>query len=150
MTRMARFVLCGLTAVAFGATAAQGQQLQGLSASAAPQDAMSICGTNVPVPTRIPPDGTGPIIYLIAPCFQNQGSPAQTSPGEYLRDIQLRPSLVSQGEWAPFDKAAEQAIFNDFQRLWTNHQLQELSVVVRDYRFPNGVIGKVVTYNIAE
>jgi hypothetical protein len=57
---------------------------------------------------------------------------------------------VSQGEWAPFDKAAEQTIFNDFQRLWTNHQLQELSVVVRDYRFPNGVIGKVVTYNIAE
>ena len=150
MTRMHRFVLCGLATLACGATVVEGQQLQGLRSSSAPQDTMSICGTNVPIPSRTPPDGAGPVIYLIAPCFQSQGGVARTSPGEYLRDIQLRPSRVSQGEWVPFDRGAEQAILNDFQRLWSNHRLEELSVDIRDYRFPNGVIGKVVTYNITE
>jgi hypothetical protein len=31
-----------------------------------------------------------------------------------------------------------------------NHLLAELSVDIRDYRFSNGVIGKLVTYNITE
>ena len=52
--------------------------------------------------------------------------------------------------WVPYNSAAERVIFEDFQRLWANHKLSELSVDIRDYRFSNGVIGKLVTYNITE
>jgi hypothetical protein len=41
-------------------------------------------------------------------------------------------------------------ILEDFERLWSNHVLDHLSVDIRDYRFSNGMIGKLVTYNIKE
>ena len=68
----------------------------------------------------------------------------------YLHDIQLKPSQPSRGLWTPFDEAVEQVILADFERLWKNHSLQDLSVDVRDYPFSNGVVGKLVIYNIAE
>jgi hypothetical protein len=77
---------------------------------------------------------------------QGVQQPAQT----YLPDIQLKASRPSQGVWIPFDAAAQQTVFADFERLWKNHSLQDLSIDVQDYQFSNGVIGKLVTYNIVE
>jgi len=45
---------------------------------------------------------------------------------------------------------AERQILDDFQRLRSNHALDSVSIEVRDYRFSNGVIGKLVTYHIKE
>jgi hypothetical protein len=98
----------------------------------------------------LPPANVSPIVYMIAPCFERQRGAARVPPADYLRDIQLPPSRPSQGLWVPYNSAAERVIFDDFQRLWANHLLAELSVDIRDYRFSNGVIGKLVTYNITE
>jgi hypothetical protein len=62
----------------------------------------------------------------------------------------LKPSRPSQGFWTPYDSAAEQVILEDFQRLWNNLPLADLSIDIRDFQFSNGVIGKLVTYNITE
>ena len=150
MTKTIQLVVGGLVAFALAVDVAQPQGLEGLKASIAGQSTSSVCGNTVENPTTLPPSGSGPVVYLIAPCFSGQGGVARTSPLEYLRDIQLRPSRPSQGEWVPFDKVAEQTIVQDFQRLWANHSLAELFVDIRNYRFPNGVLGKVVTFNIME
>jgi hypothetical protein len=62
----------------------------------------------------------------------------------------LKPSRPSQGLWTPYDSAAERVILEDFQRLWNRLPLAALSIEIRDFRFSNGVIGKLVTYNITE
>jgi hypothetical protein len=130
--------------------AARSQVLGGLRASLEVPQASSICGLPVLEPSMLPPPNVSPVVYMIAPCFERQGGVARVSPVDYLRDIQLPPSLPSQGLWVPYNSAAERVIFEDFQRLWANHLLAELSVDIRDYRFSNGVIGKLVTYNITE
>jgi len=87
---------------------------------------------------------------MLAPCFERQGGASQASPETYIQDIQLRPSKPFGGLWIPYDAAAERVILDDFQRLWKNHRLTDLSVEVHDYRFPNGVVGKLVIYHITE
>lgn len=74
------------------------------------------------------------------------------NPETYLQDIHLKPSRPSIGEWTRFDTAAEQAILQDFERLSTNpaHPLADLTIEIRDYTFPNGVIGKLVTYDMID
>ena len=41
-------------------------------------------------------------------------------------------------------------ILEDYQRLWNNNELANLSIDIRDFQFSNGVIGKLVAYNITE
>ena len=41
-------------------------------------------------------------------------------------------------------------MLDDFRRLWNTNFLDDLSIDVQDYTFANGVIGKVVTYNLEE
>jgi hypothetical protein len=141
-------VAVGIVAAVTGA--ARGQVLGGLRASLDAPEASSICGFPVLEPSMLPPPNASPVVYLIAPCFERQGRASRVPPVEYLRDIRLPPSVPSQGLWVPYNSAAERVIFEDFQRLWANHLLTELSVDIRDYRFSNGVIGKLVTYNITE
>jgi hypothetical protein len=140
--------LAVLTVVGLWATQAHAQGLRNLSANPAPAPATVICGNTVPQPRAMPPEGSSPVVYMIAPCFTSQGA-RQPMP-TYLQDIQLKASRPSQDMWVPFDAAAEQVVFSDFERLWRNHSLRDLSVEVRDFQFSNGVIGKLVTYNIAE
>ena len=147
MIRIVPLVLGCLATLTVWAGVAHGQVLGGLRASAG-QETSSICGISVRAPSALPPDGSGPVIYLIAPCFP--GNLARIPASAYLRHIQLRPSRPSQTQWVPFDQTAEQTILADFQRLWANHRLADLSVDIRDYRFANGVIGKLVMYNITE
>ena len=126
------------------------QQLRGLSARVDAPTATSLCGSSVEPPATLPPSTVGPVVYKLAPCFERQGQRARLPASAYMRDIQLRPSRPSQGEWVPYDTNAERLILEDFQRLWRNHSLVDLSVEVRDYRFSNGVVGKLVGYHITE
>ena len=45
---------------------------------------------------------------------------------------------------------AEKAVRDDFARLWGTGFLDDLRIDDSDYTFANGVVGKILTYNIAE
>ena len=146
---ISRFVATVLSLLSLVASA-RAQALRTLTSSTGPAGASEICGQPVPPPNFLPPTGSGPVVYLISPCFERQGGRSRIGPEAYLRDIQLKPSRPSRGEWTPYDAAAEQVIFEDFQRLLKNRPLNDLSVEIRDYAFSNGVIGKLVSYNMIE
>jgi hypothetical protein len=138
-------VLAQVVAMAHSPTA---QGLSGLSATAETLTASSICGFAVDPPAALPPSTVGPVVYKLAPCFERQRSRLPAS--AYMQDIELRPSRPSDGVWVPYDTVAERVILDDFQRLWKNHALADLSVEIRNYRFSNGVVGKLVAYHITE
>ena len=128
------------------------QALRGLTAAGQgePSAASSICGVPVRPPGALPMATSGPVVYLIAPCFERQGGRSRVDIQRYLNDIKLRPSSPTRGLWIPYDATAEKLILEDFQRLWANEALADLSIDVRDFTFSNGVVGKLVTYNIIE
>ena len=50
----------------------------------------------------------------------------------------------------PYDAAAEERLRSDFRSLWATNFLDDLSIEVTDYTFPNGVVGKLIKYDIEE
>src|SRR5579872_5349226 len=109
----------------------------------------TVCGQH-PTPLAQPPAGSGPVVLFIAPCFEAQGNQSVIELQTYLYYIQLRPSQPSQGQWVPYDEKAEKTLEDDFKRLWGTKWLDNLSIDVSDYKFPDGTIGKIVTYNLEE
>jgi outer membrane protein insertion porin family len=109
-----------------------------------------VCGGTQPAPAKEPPAGSGPIILAIAPCFEKQGGTSVIEPETYLFYIQTRGSQPSQDRWVAYDAAAEQRVLEDFRRLWGTNFLTDLSIVAQDYAFPNGVVGKLIVYNMEE
>ena len=118
-----------------------------------------ICGDDVPPPPRrpdgtevLPPPGSGPVLYQIAPCFEEQGGASVIEPETYLYYIQLkdRLSLPSQDKWVPWDAESEKVAHEDFQRLWGTNFLENLWIEKKEYRFSNGVIGELITYHMEE
>ena len=61
-----------------------------------------------------------------------------------------RRSIPSENRWVPYNDETEQTIVADFKRLWATNFLDDLSIEVRDVRFENGVIGKIIVYNMEE
>ena len=123
-------------------------------------NAPTICGVQVPPPANLPPAGSGPVIYQLAPCFPVQGNVSTVEGQTYLYYMQLRPSQPSQNIWVPWDEKAEQVMIDDHKRLWATGFLDDLAIEVSepaapgvtltDYVFSNGVIGKLVVYNMEE
>ncbi len=120
------------------------------AAPAAPAGGQTICGQPVPAPLALPPAGSGPVVYLIAPCFEAQENQALVDLQTYLYYIQTKRSQPSQGIWIPYDESAENSIREDFKRLWATNFLDNLSISVDDYTFSNGVVGKLLTYQMEE
>ncbi|MGH9346450.1 MAG: BamA/OMP85 family outer membrane protein [Vicinamibacterales bacterium] len=145
-----------LTAILLGCAGAAFGQEPPPAASASPAqapasgDTPTICNTPVGAPRALPPAGSGPVVYIMAPCFLKQGGSPIVEAETYLYYIKLRPSLPSQGVWVPYDEAAEQMILEDFKRLWATNFLDDLSIEVTDYVFSNGVVGKLVAYHMEE
>ncbi len=110
----------------------------------------AICGQTLAAPLAQPPAGSAPVVYLIAPCWEAQGNQTVIEPATYLYYIQLKASQPSQGVWMPYDDTTEKTMLEDFHRLWNTNFLDNLSIEVDDYKFANGVIGKMVTYNMEE
>ena len=123
---------------------------QGGNPAAANSNPSTVCGAPIPQPASLPPANSGPVVYLIVPCFAKQGGSPVVEPETYLYYIQLRPSLPSQNMWVPWDDAHEQIAKDDFKRLWGTNFLDDLSVEVSDYTFSNGVVGKIVLYDMEE
>jgi outer membrane protein insertion porin family len=110
---------------------------------------VTICG-QTQAPRAQPPAGSAPVILFIAPCFEAQGNQSVIEPQTYLYYIQLKASIPSQGQWVPWNDASEKTVLEDFHRLWNTNFLDNLFIDVSDYKFPNGTIGKIVTYNMEE
>jgi outer membrane protein insertion porin family len=104
----------------------------------------------VPAPRALPPPGSAPVLYTIAPCFQRQGGSSVVEAQTYLYYIQTRPSRPSAGTWVPWNNETERSVIEDFKRLWATNFLDDLAIEVTDYAFSNGVVGKLVTYHMEE
>jgi outer membrane protein insertion porin family len=117
--------------------------------SAAPT---TICGQPIPAPRALPPANSGPVLYLIAPCFEAQGGGSVIDPETYLYYIQLKDKLSrpSEDKWVPYDDTAAKIAHDDFQRLWNTNFLDNLWIEKNEYRFSNGVIGELITYHMEE
>src|SRR5205085_1120700 len=109
-----------------------------------------ICGQDVPPPAALPPAGSGPVLYLYAPCFEEQGGASVIDPETYLYYIQLKPSRPSQGEWTPWNEETEKVVHDDFNRLWSTNFLENLWIQKEEYVFSNGVVGELITYHMEE
>jgi outer membrane protein insertion porin family len=150
------FVLTLVAALA-GAAAVPAQTVPATPPTQAPTEEAvplpaTICGLTVPEPTTLPEAGSPPVMYILMPCFEKQGGSSVVEPNTYLYYIELkgRLSRPSAKEWVRYDESLEQIILADFKRLWATNFLDDLAIDVRDVRFANGVIGKVVVYNMEE
>ena len=114
------------------------------------QGSPTLCGQAVPEPARLPPDGSGTVVYYIGVCFSAQGNVSSVDPETYLYYVKLQPSRPSQDVWIPYDEAAHETAVADFKRLWSTGFLDDLSIEATDYHFANGVTGKVITYHLEE
>ncbi len=121
-----------------------------LAAQEASSGAATICGMPIPIPAATPPAGSGPVVLAIVPCFERQGGASVIDAQTYLYYIGLKPSQPSRGVWTPYDEAARAQMLADFRALWATNFLDDLKIEVLDYAFPNGVIGKLVKYDIDE
>src|SRR3954470_22047597 len=119
-------------------------------AAAAVAEPLRFCGQDVPPPAALTTANSPPVVYLFGPCFDAQGGASVIEPETYLYYIQLKPSQPSQGNWTVYDDTTEKIILEDFHRLWNTNFLDNLSIEVNDYTFSNGVVGKLVSYNMEE
>jgi outer membrane protein insertion porin family len=110
----------------------------------------TVCGLAIPEPLALPPAGSPTLIYQIVPCFSAQGNISLVDYNTYLYYIQLKSSRPSEGVWIPYDESSERMIREDFLRLWGTNFLDNISVETQDYTFSNGVMGKLVVYNLEE
>ena len=111
-----------------------------------------VCDLQVPAPSTLPPAGSGPLVYALMPCFAAQGGAAVIDPATYLHYIELKNyvSIPDENRWVPYTDQIEQLLVGDFKRLWATNFLDDLAVDVRDVQLGNGVIGKLVVYNMEE
>jgi len=119
------------------------------SAAPAALPPANVCGQQVS-PAAQPAPGSAPVVLFIAPCFEAQGNQSVIEPQTYLYYIQQKFSTPSRDQWVPYNDASEKTIQDDFHRLWNTNFLDNLWIDVSDYKFPNGTIGKIVTYNMEE
>ncbi len=140
-----------LTALLVGSLApAAAAQDQPRAAGAA--NPTTACDVPLQPPASLPPANSGPIVWQIAPCFLKQGNVTLIDPQTYLyyMQIQQKRSRPSEGVWVAYDESVEQIMREDFTRLYNTNFLDNISIETVDYTFSNGVIGKIILYNMEE
>ena len=153
-----RFALALLVAfaatsgVARAAAAAQATEATAPQGAAVLQLPATVCGLPVPAPAVAPPAGTPPVVYANLLCFEKQGGTPVIDPATYLYYIEVKNnvSIPSQNRWVPYTEQTEDVIRADFKRLWATNFLDDLSMESRDVALGNGVVGKLVIYNMEE
>ena len=110
----------------------------------------TVCNQTVPAPATLPPAGSPTVLTAVMLCFEKQGGYSVIEPNTYVYYIQLHGSRPSMNEWLRYDEVAQQAAVNDFKRLWATNFLDDLSIEAYDVRYSNGVMGKVLVYNMEE
>src|SRR5262245_60277842 len=149
--RIRSFIRVLASLVVYGVSAAQAAaQPPADPQAASPLAPIQFCGQQAAAPRAEPPANSGPVVLAFGPCFEAQGGASVIEPQTYLYYIHLRQSQPSENVWVPYNDAAVTQIETDFQQLWGTNFLDNLWVDVSDYKFPNGAVGKVVTYNMEE
>jgi outer membrane protein insertion porin family len=149
-------LLVALLAVVLAAAEARAESAPAPALAQTGQEPLSlpatICGLPVGAPVNLPPDGTGPYTYAILTCFEKQGGQPLIDVNTYLFYMEMarRVSAPSENRWVPYTEDTEQVIVADFRRLWATTFLDDLSIETVDVRFANGVVGKVIVYNMEE
>src|SRR5262245_22618144 len=112
----------------------------------------SVCGQTVPPPAKQPPAGSPTLFSGLLLCFEKQGGSPMIEANTYLYYIEAKSkvSRPSEDTWVPYTPAIEQSVLGDFKRLWSTNFLDDLSIDVRDVRYANGVMGKLVIYDMEE
>jgi hypothetical protein len=121
-------------------------------------DSIRICDGRYPVrpPTDgmgnllLPPGNSDPVVYVLALCFAGQGHKSVVELTTYLSQIRTPRSMPSQNKWVPHDSLIEKTIGEDIKRLTETNFLESATVETVDYKFANGVIGKVIVYHLQE
>ncbi len=106
----------------------------------------------IAAPAATPPANLA-FVWTLELCFDKQGNASTIEPETYLYYIKLKDllSLPSQGKWVAYDDKIEQTAVADFNTLMkTTSFLDDMSVEVTDYAFPNGAVGKIFTYHMEE
>jgi len=115
---------------------------------------MPLCGGiyQIGPPSNLPPTGSGPVVYQVALCFEKQGGYSVIEANTYLYYMQITQyvSRPDENHWVPYDDKVEQVAIADFKRLIATNFLDDLVIETFDYKFTNGVIGKVILYNMEE
>jgi outer membrane protein insertion porin family len=140
------------------AAAAAQAQTPPVQAPSAPQAqapaarTQTVCGQPVPVPRTLPPAGSPPVVYQVVPCFEKQGGFPVVEANTYLYYIEMKSRLSNSqtGKWVPYNDSIDQVIREDFKRLWATNFLDDLSIRTEDYVFSNGVVGKMIVYDMEE
>jgi hypothetical protein len=121
----------------------------GCAAKAAPSVNLTVCGSSIALPDVMPASGSGPVVLMAAPCLiQDDGTPV--IPPAYRRHIELQASRPLEGVWVLLDANTMKMMKADYKRLWDTGLLSDLTFSITDYTFPNGVIGKLITYTLRE
>ncbi|CAN5606558.1 outer membrane protein assembly factor BamA [soil metagenome] len=112
----------------------------------------TICNLSIPAPSKLPPAESGPVVYQILLCFERQGGFPTVEANTYLHYMEMtkRVSNASENRWVEYTDDVEATILRDFRSLWGIGFLDDLLIEVRDVRFDNGVIGKVVVFDMEE
>jgi outer membrane protein insertion porin family len=150
---MSKCARAAAVAALFFAAAPLSAQTPAAGASAPTGEALPpipFCGQQAAAPRAQPPAGSSPVVLAFGPCFEAQGGTSVIEPQTYLYYIRLKQSRPSEGVWVPYDDEAEKRIEQDFHDLWGTGFLDNLFVEADDYKFPNGTVGKVITYNMEE
>ncbi|HEY2434138.1 MAG TPA: POTRA domain-containing protein [Vicinamibacterales bacterium] len=115
---------------------------------------LPLCGGMYQVgpPAKLPPGSSPPVIYYVAACFEKQGGYSVVDPQTYLYYMEMahQVSDPSADKWVTYTDKTEQTILADFKRLWATNFLDDLSAETYDYVFSNGVVGKIILYNMEE
>ena len=110
------------------------------------------CETELEAPAALPAPGSPPFVWIFELCFDRQGNVPTVETDTYLYYVRVKDNLSapSQGKFVPYDDQFERMIQGDFKSLWATNFLEDLSMEVTDHTFPNGTVGKIVTYRMEE
>src|SRR5437868_988292 len=107
---------CICAALMFVVTAAAAPaRAQTAQESGAFGPSVTVCGSPAAPPLAQPPANSGPVVYLLVPCFEVQGNKTLVDPETYLYYIQLKTSEPSKGIWVPWNEETERAVKEDFR-----------------------------------
>jgi hypothetical protein len=103
-------------------------------------------------PPKLPPPASARSVYQVAACFEKQGGFSVVDPQTYLyyMEVARQVSDPAADRWVTFTDKTEQTIVGDFKRLWATNFLDDLSAETYDFVFSNGVVGKIILYNMEE
>ena len=122
-----------------------------LPAVAAPTLPATICDQTVPEPARLPPADAGPVVTAVMLCFEKQGGSPVIEANTYLYYMQAegQPS-VAERVGARSTTACSRSRSPTSSGCGRRTSSTTSSIEVHDVRYANGVLGKVVVYNMEE